>query len=221
MCNGLPGEECPHSARSNNEFFRYAELNLCSFCEHERRKLNGAHVSDDLAKEFNILKKKTEGDTSVKCIPSNNLQSQKHITRHSSSKLVTSTLSDEPIINPLLSYILFSLSSGTVSNIVKAVVNHFSLEVIEEAKALLWSKCGNSVIGSAVNRRDSAVRSKNEAHVQDIICALQKLDRANISLNVVIHAHDLGMIPRSHPEELMSISVIDCLNKMEQKLTNL
>ena len=50
------------------------ELDLCSFCEHERRKLDGAHVSDDLAKEFNLLKKKkkTKGDTSVKCIPSNN-----------------------------------------------------------------------------------------------------------------------------------------------------
>ena len=82
MYNGLPGEECPLHARGNNVYFRYAELDLHNFCEHERQKIDGAHVSDDLAQEFNILRKKTEGDTSVKGIPSNNLQSQKNITRH-------------------------------------------------------------------------------------------------------------------------------------------
>ena len=70
-------------------------------------------------------------------------------------------------------------------------------------------------------RRDNAVCSENEAHVQDIICALQKLDRANISLNVVIHANDLDMIPHSHLEELMNVFVIDRLNKIQQKLTNI
>ena len=99
-------------------------------------------MSDNLAKEY-AMKKKLNGETSVKCVE-DNLQSQKPGSRQPRVKSATKTLSDEPIINSLLSYIQFSLCSGTVSNIVKAVVGHFTLEAIEEAKALLWSKCNNS-----------------------------------------------------------------------------
>ena len=50
MYNGLPVEECPLNARGKNVNFHYAELDLCSLCENDRRKLDAAHASDKLPK---------------------------------------------------------------------------------------------------------------------------------------------------------------------------
>ena len=47
---------------------------------------------------------------------------------------------------------------------------------------------------------------------------MQKLDAAGKVPKLVIDAHSLGLIPRSHPEVLNSISAMDRINKMEQRL---
>ena len=45
------------------------------------------------------------------------------------------------IMSPLLSYILFSLQSGTGENVQRAVLGNFTAAQIIEAKDLLWDKC--------------------------------------------------------------------------------
>ena len=127
----------------------------------------------------------------------------------------------EFILEPLLAYILFSLQSSTSENISKAVLGHFTPEQIFNAKEVLWGKCDIKVIGQKVRRRGSNVRSEQDANLQDIIAALMKLDKVDKLPCVVIDAGSLGIIPRSHPEELNNISLLDRLNILEARVTSL
>ena len=102
------------------------------------------------------------------------------------------------IVNPLLAYILFSLHSGTVENVRNAVIDHFPLDIIINAKNILWDSCDHKLIGEKIKRKGSTICTENEANVTDILSALQKLDRSNKLPNVLIDHKDLSMIPRSH-----------------------
>ena len=55
----------------------------------------------------------------------------------------------------------------------------------------------------------------------DIISSLMKLDRGNNTPVVAICAENLGIIPRSHPEELNAITLVDRLIQLEQRMTNM
>lgn len=190
-CQGTPNGECPDERNDETVHLCQGDYHLCHSCEGVRFPRG----DPTLVNRVNVFDDRNN--------ETNNANS------------------DEIIIQPLLSYILFSLGSGTVTNIIRAVANHFVLDVIEEAKNVLWAKCDHSVIGAKSNRRDSAVRSVKEAHIQDIITALQKLDAQDNLPRLAIDAQSLGIIPRSHPEELNDISVMDRLNKMEQKFSAL
>ena len=113
---------------------------------------------------------------------------------------------------------VFALQSGSVSNIKNAIIGHFTLDQISQAKDARWIHCGNEIIGEKQTRKDSTSRSAKEAHVSDLLNAWTKLDRAEATPTVLINVFSLSVIPRSHPEELHSISVIDRLNQMETKM---
>ena len=55
----------------------------------------------------------------------------------------------------------------------------------------------------------------------DIISSWMKLGRGNNTSVVAICAENLGIIPRSHPEELNAITLVDRLNQLEQRMTNM
>ena len=121
-------------------------------------------------------------------------------------------------MQPILSYILFSMQSAAADNIKLAVMGHFSDNTICEAKDMLWSFCGSKLIGDKKSRKDSTARSEKDAHVSDIITTLVKLDKSKKLPCVVIDALSLGTIPRSHPEELNNISLCDRLNQLECRM---
>ena len=73
-------------------------------------------------------------------------------------------------------YALFSMQAGTADNIRVAVTGHIPLNAIVGAKNLLWNACDPEIIGEKAKRKDSASRTESEAHVQDILHGLQKLD---------------------------------------------
>ena len=75
--------------------------------------------------------------------------------------------SDSFIVNPLLSYILYSLQSGTEENVQRAVLGNFTAAQIIEAKDQLWDKCEKH-IGKKLRRVGSSMRPEHEAHLQDI-----------------------------------------------------
>ncbi len=85
----------------------------------------------------------------------------------------------------------------------------------------MWAKCDTRLIGENQRHRDSNKRPAKEAHVSDHFGALTKLDSEDKIAVVLLDALNLRVIPRSHPEELNQISVIDRLNKLEGKVENM
>jgi phospholipase/lecithinase/hemolysin len=69
-----------------------------------------------------------------------------------------------------------------------------------------------------MNRKSTNIRSEAEAHVTDIISAISKLDRAGKMAVFVIKVQDLRLTPRSRPEELNNISLVDRLADIEHKM---
>ena len=131
--------------------------------------------------------------------------------------------SDNPvtIVDALLSYVLFSLQNSNADSVRNAVLGHFTADQILHSKNSLWDKCSNEIIGEKMRRKDSVTRPEKEAHTQDIITAISKLDKSDNMPTILINAQDLHLIPRSHPEELNNISLVDRLNRMEKRMTNL
>jgi hypothetical protein len=124
-----------------------------------------------------------------------------------------------PMINePLLAFIVFAMQSGTIENTKKAVLGFFTADRILKAKGTLWRYSCNIMIGKKVARRSTDVRPEEEANLVDIIMAIQKLDKLEKMPEIVISAYDLGRIPRSVPEELNDISIVDCLAKAEDRI---
>ena len=84
---------------------------------------------------------------------------------------------------------------------------------------MLWECCSDDLPVKS-NRRTSLLRSEKDAHVEDILDALNKLDESQKRPRILIDAHHLSKIPRSHPEELNDISLLDRLNQLEQKMAD-
>lgn len=122
------------------------------------------------------------------------------------------------ILDPLLGYMHYALQSGTVDKVKDAVLGFFSLEAITKAKLALFDNCDASLIGTYKQHRTGTNRSEGEAHVLDIISALKQLDDNQQMPIIAIPSTDLRAIPRSHPEELNTISMVDRLNQMEEKM---
>ena len=65
------------------------------------------------------------------------------------------------------------------------------------------------------------VRTQKEARIDDILKALQKLDKCNQMPHLVIDAVSIDALPRVNLEELNNVSFVDRKNKMEDKLLQL
>ena len=90
-------------------------------------------------------------------------------------------------------------------------------------KEKIWASCSVSVIGTKQPRRGSNIRPKHEFELDDILDALATcmLEGGDQMPDISISAYELHLIPRSHPEEIMNISVVDRLNRMERRIDGL
>ena len=126
------------------------------------------------------------------------------------------------IMQPILAYATYAMQSATVDNVRSAVLAHCTAIEIVEAKQVLWLRCGGDIIGSEMpRRRDTPARSIEEAHIHDILTALQKLDSADQPPTFAVLASDLGKIPRWHPEEMNQASLAERMLRMEQRMSAL
>ena len=92
-------------------------------------------------------------------------------------------MSNEPIINKLLTYAIHYLSSSTISNIKKVVQQFYTDEDILEAKRLLW-EASNDILGAFPERKTTKARNASLANINDIFEALAKLDAESKVPNV-------------------------------------
>ena len=106
-----------------------------------------------------------------------------------------------------------------IENIKSAILGHFSLQEISNAKDILWEKCDVTIIGDKLKRRDFSVRSEKEANVHDLMVALTKLDNSDILPTFAVTATELYKIPKFNPEEIVSTSIVDRLVSLENKFS--
>ena len=84
-----------------------------------------------------------------------------------------------------------------------------TLRKISLAKVQLFNKCDPSIIGSFKRHVNTSLRTKKDANVDDIIETLRHLDRSQSCPIFAVSAGHLNHLPRSAPEELNDISVVD------------
>jgi hypothetical protein len=186
-CEGLPDRGCPGKRSGNGVKCCQGDLYLCKDCYDVRFNEGGSDTTTEGHNE-------SSDDTSVKEIGDHPGENE-NATETNQYRTNIPTPGNKLISNPLLAYMVFALQSGTSENVKNAVLGHFTEDVIIAAKDVLWKFCGNSIIGEKCRRKDSMTRTEKEAHVQDIVSALGKLDRAEKMPHIVMDAYSLGEIP--------------------------
>ena len=177
---------CPHNKRDESVQLCQGDLMLCPSCNEVRF----GHVPRDIPEQDRCNNRRSVTDVGSRHDIDENTEGD---TEPELSSMVISIMGIKVIINPLLAYVLFSMQAGTADNIRVAVTGHFPLNAIVEAKNLLWNACDPELIGEKAKRKDSASRTESEAHVQDILHGLQKLDKNDKLPCVMINTMDIGM----------------------------
>ena len=122
------------------------------------------------------------------------------------------------IVNELLSYVIHCFKAGTHGNLLRILSNFYDVDEIILAKKTLWevSKDNIDVIGEYQDRRGGSTRTAVEAHTEDILNAVKKLDAIQKFPDIV--ARNLDRIPDRQPEELNLLWVTQRLKKVESML---
>lgn len=201
-CQGLPDGPCPHNVRGSKVKFSQGDLMLCPHCKDIRfgNNSNNKTAPDNAT---------AEASTSVSALGSGDNATRDDV----SQDIVT--------LQPLLTYVIFSSHRGSQDKIRNVILGHFTTEQIVEAKDVLWAKADESIIGEKKKRIDSTGRTVKEAHTEDIITALAKLDKAEKVPLFAIDAYSLGLIPRIYPEEINNISLAERMNSLEKRMSDM
>lgn len=129
-----------------------------------------------------------------------------------------SSTSTPVVCNALLGYVASAMHSSTSDNICKLVLSHYSSETVHEAKKLLWQHVDDAVVGAEKVRRGSTARPREDFEMEDVVVALRALDEAKAMPCIHVSFSQLRAMPRVHPEEMLSASVISRLGAMEDRM---
>ena len=116
-------------------------------------------------------------------------------------------------INELMTYVTYAHQCGNkhfLKNIIKC---QFHETDIEEGKKLLY-KVGGATLGGYPPRKTSTLRTAVEAHIDDIIEAVEKLDATGKL--PIFDAVNLGKLPNLEPEEYNRLYYINRVAKLEK-----
>ncbi len=199
-CDGLQDSSCRLGNKAINvRPFRQGDLTLCQDCETARFKpgANGSNEIND-CNDGNL-----SDPNQPNVIPS------------------APVPAEDVIIDPVLSYIVFSSKCSTNDNLLKTVVGHFSNEQVLTAKYTLWNNAPSEVIGDLIRRRDSSLRSLQFANCLDVIQAVRKLDDKECMPHIVLDANDIKFLPRFKPEEIDDASIAIRMSKLEDTIADI
>ena len=107
------------------------------------------------------------------------------------------------IVNVVLAYTHYGISSATPDNVLEVVCAHFTLQEIEDAKRQLWRECD---LGEPPLRKSSKGRKVLEAHFRDIMDQMFKLDRQDYIF--MVGSGDIARLPRFNAE-CLNVTAID------------
>lgn len=103
------------------------------------------------------------------------------------------------IVNGLLCYAIHHLDSGAGFDIEHYLYKFYKHGDVVAAKKALWNACKGD-LSKYDNRKNSESRAATEAHIQDIMKALKKLDGLNKTPEVYVK--DLDSVPDRQPADL-------------------
>ncbi|ELU13239.1 hypothetical protein CAPTEDRAFT_201650 [Capitella teleta] len=139
-----------------------------------------------------------------------------------------------PVTNALLGYVFNCMHFSSVYNLRAVVLGHFSADAIHKAKETLAQHVASSVVGEAffTTRRGSSARGKakartgkakekEEMELDDIIEAMEVMDKAGVSVEFHISAFELHLLPRTRPEDLLSVTFMENVKRLEARVAAL
>ena len=123
------------------------------------------------------------------------------------------------ILDPVLSYVHAGLNAGSSDATAKAALAYFPRVAIDIAKDVLYKECFPNE--TKPKRVSSESRTASEADLGDIISMLKKLDTYEFPPVFAVPSTQLASLPKSRPEELLSISVGERMCCLEEKFERL
>ena len=99
------------------------------------------------------------------------------------------------IVNAVLAYINYGISSATSDNVIEVVLGHFTAEEIIHAKNMMWRECE---LGDPPPRINSRARKGSEAHLHDILDAIYKVDTTCYAF--MVESDGIARLPRFNAE---------------------
>ena len=132
-CVGTPNGPCPYNASGPSVHFRFAELDLCSPCEKVQREATmkasgGKRPVGNQPQNRNTSNNRTQSSIN-KASQVKAKENKSASINDDSVKLMSQNTDNSLIVSPLLSYMLFSLQSGTEENVQRAVLGNFTVKV--------------------------------------------------------------------------------------------
>lgn len=118
------------------------------------------------------------------------------------------------IVNELLTYVNHYINKSNIENIKRITISFYEKNEIIEAKRKIWEI--EPSLGEFPERKTSEKRTSAEAHLDDIVDALVKLD--NEQRIPIFVAKNVERLPDRQPEELNLLSVINRLSKIEKTI---
>lgn len=144
-----------------------------------------------------------------------------HIVQPDSRKDVL--LLKKVVVNEILAYISCYRNNSNSAALQKVVIGYFSAESISCGKKWLVHEfqSAGGITPFTTERRDSIVRSAQEAEVEDIIGIFDVLDQKQSLDEYLFAAANLNQMPKYGPEETNIVAVVDRQVRMEADVQQL
>ena len=130
-------------------------------------------------------------------------------------------LHTQVVLDPVLTYIAYSICNSDADSIRKACRTFYTLEELNRAKDILWKVGDTSSLPPFIRRRDSTKGSEIDKVIEDIVIGMQKLDSVSKMPVFAADSAVLGRIPKAMPSEAHPISVCERLNQLEASLSQI
>ena len=117
------------------------------------------------------------------------------------------------VMNTVLAYIHYGISSATPDNVLKVACTHFTPDEIISAKNKLWRECNR---GTPPPRNNSNRRRASEAHVQDIIDELFKIDKDD-NFVFCMESGGIARLPKFNAECLNVVTFNQRLEELNEQ----
>jgi hypothetical protein len=112
-----------------------------------------------------------------------------------------------------------SLQCSTAANVRRVVLGHFAPHEIHCAKSALWES--GLVSAEQTTRRGSKTKSKEEFEVDDILDAMDELDKESVLLMIHVPASQLLRLPRLKAEDMHAVQMVERMKDLEELVNGL